>query len=302
MVHWPTSYAKIRLMCWLIFRAHSRLTAVGVCTQTRPGATVLARVFRHHGAGLRRCGFVRSTSRPAGTEDQFVENVVHLEGGRFCYQPVPWAPEVATLPSLKSGHITFGSFNNTGKLNADVYDVWANVLQAVPDSQLILKWRTLIDPSLCQTIRQAFHDRGIDANRIELRPASFHVDVLKEYADIDIALDPFPFTGGLTSCEALWMGVPVVTLPQTRVVSRQTLALLSAMGKTEWVAKDADDYVSIARTLAADRSGLANIRASLRSTMQASSLMDVTQFTRALESAFCKVHQTVSGNELPLSK
>ena len=170
---------------------------------------------------------------PKGFEEQFVEEIVRLKSGRLCYQPVPWAPEVSLLPSLKSGHITFGSFNNTGKLNANVFGVWVKVLLAVPNSRLVLKWRTLVDEPFCSSIYKAFEARRVSAKRIELRAASFHVDVLKEYEEIDIALDPFPFTGGLTSCEALWMGVPVVTWPQSRVVSRQTFSLLRAIGHTE---------------------------------------------------------------------
>ena len=149
---------------------------------------------------------------PPGTEAQFVEPLVRLPAGRFCYQPVPWAPaQVAPLPCLHTGHITFGCFNNTAKLNAGVLDVWGALLAAVPGARLVLKWRTLVDDALCQSLRQAFAARGITPERIELRGISPHADLLKEYADIDIALDPFPFTGGLTSCEALWMGVPVVT-------------------------------------------------------------------------------------------
>lgn len=138
---------------------------------------------------------------PPGMEAQFVEPIIRLPNGRFCYQPVPWAPaNVAPLPGARNSHITFGCFNNTAKLNAGVFDVWASVLAALPDSRLVLKWRTLADEPLCETIRAAFFQRGVDPRRLELRPASFHVDVLKEYADIDICLDPFPFTGGLTSC------------------------------------------------------------------------------------------------------
>jgi protein O-GlcNAc transferase len=230
---------------------------------------------------------------PEGTEAQFVEDIIRLPGGRLCYQPVPWAPEVAPPPCLKSGQITFGSFNNTGKLNADVYALWSLVLKAVPHSRLVLKWRTLIDQPLCNAIHQAFEDRGIDARRIELRPASFHVDVLKEYADLDIALDPFPFTGGLTSCEALWMGVPVVTQPKTTVVSRQTLAILHAMGMTQWAAKDEMDYVRIATSLASDPAALAMVRKTLRQTMRSSPLMDVDGFTRQLERTYVQVHDTL---------
>jgi predicted O-linked N-acetylglucosamine transferase (SPINDLY family) len=122
--------------------------------------------------------------------------------------------------------------------------------------------------------------------------------MLKEYADIDIALDPFPFTGGLTSCEALWMGVPVITLPQSHVVSRQTFALLSSIGKTHWVAKDEHDYVKIAQALAGDLAVLAIDRATLRQTMHTSPLMDVHGFTEKLEQAFCQLHDKIKMREM----
>jgi predicted O-linked N-acetylglucosamine transferase (SPINDLY family) len=119
------------------------------------------------------------------------------------------------------------------------------------------------------------------------------VDVLKEYADIDIALDPFPFTGGLTSCEALWMGVPIVTWPQSRVVSRQTFALLSAIGHTDWVAADAQSYVNITQSLSQDLTSLAKVRARLRQDMSASSLMDVAKFTQGLEQAYWDLYTKI---------
>ena len=233
---------------------------------------------------------------PSGSEAQFVEPVIRLPSGRFCYRPVPWAPaDVSSLPSLSTGTITFGCFNNTGKFNGGVFDVWAKILATVPDSRLVLKWRTLADDSLRESIQSAFTQRGIDPQRIELRPASFHADVLKEYADIDIALDPFPFTGGLTSCEALWMGVPVVTWPQARAVSRQTFALLCSIGLPELAALDADDYVRIAVALAGDRHKLAALRNRLRSRMQSAPLMDVAGFTRQLEDALRQLF--ISTNE-----
>jgi protein O-GlcNAc transferase len=236
---------------------------------------------------------------PPGTEEQFVEEIIRLPGGRFCYTPVPFAPpDVALPPSLSNGCITFGCFNNTAKLNAAVYDVWARILSAVPKSHLILKWRTFHDAGMCQLIRDAFAQRGIAPERIELRGASFHKDLLKEYDDIDIALDPFPFTGGLTSCEALWMGVPVVTWPQSRVVSRQTLAFLSATSLPELAARDADDYVLIACELAGNRQRLANLRAGMRQKMQVSSLMDVQGFTQRLEQSLTNLYQEVFTREM----
>jgi protein O-GlcNAc transferase len=235
---------------------------------------------------------------PPGTEAQFIEPILRLPTGRLCYQPVPWAPpQIAPPPGLQAGHITFGCFNNTGKLNGGVFDLWARVLGAVPDSRLILKWRTLVDEPLCDSIRGAFASRGIDPARLELRPASFHVGLLKQYADIDIALDPFPFTGGLTSCEALWMGVPVITWPQSRVVSRQTFALLSAIGLPELAAQDADDYVRIAQALASDQNRLLSLRSGLRARMQASPLMDVTGFTRTLEDTLMSLYRRIEAEE-----
>lgn len=235
---------------------------------------------------------------PAGTEAQFVEAIVRLPAGRFCYQPVPWAPaEVAPLPSSRTGYITFGCFNNTAKFNDGVFDLWARVLTAVPDSRLVLKWRTLADEALGDSVGAAFARRGVDPGRVELRSASFHVDVLKEYADLDIALDPFPFTGGLTSCEALWMGVPLVTWPQSRVVSRQTFAFLSAIGLPELAANAADDYVRIAVELANDRPRLAALRSGLRRRMRASPLMDVGAFTRQLEQTLSDLYRSIDLRE-----
>lgn len=235
---------------------------------------------------------------PPGTEAQFVEPILRLPSGRFCYQPVPWAPtEVAPPAFQRNGFVTFGCFNNTAKLNDLVFDAWARVLQAVLNSRLILKWRTFNDEALRQQVTDTFASRGIAADRIELRGPSFHADLLKEYADIDIALDPFPFTGGLTSCEALWMGVPVVTWPQSRVVSRQTHAFLRQIGLPELSAQDADDYVQIAVELANDRARLAQLRATLRERMRASALMDVVGFTRQLEDALINLYRRIEAEE-----
>jgi predicted SAM-dependent methyltransferase/tetratricopeptide (TPR) repeat protein len=235
---------------------------------------------------------------PAGVEAQFIESIVRLPVGRFCYQPVPWAPtEVASLPSLNTGQITFGCFNNTGKINAGVFDVWTRILAAVPDSRLVLKWRTFNDDGFGQSVRQAFINRGIASDRLELRGPSFHIDMLKEYADIDIALDPFPFTGGLTSCEALWMGLPVVTWPQGQIVSRQTFAFLSAIGLPELAAQDADDYVRIAVALAEDKEYLAVLRKEMRARMRTSLLMNLPDFTHQFEQCLIDIYQDIYTNE-----
>lgn len=235
---------------------------------------------------------------PAGTETQFIEPIVRLPRGRFCYVPVPFAPDEVAAPAFeKNGFVTFGCFNNTAKLNAQVIALWARILAAMPSSRLILKWRTLQDEALRASIRQAFASHGIAPERIELRGASFHVDLLKEYADIDIALDSFPFTGGLTSCEALWMGVPVVTWPQAQVVSRQTHAFLNAIGLPELSASDADDYAAIACGLAGDLPRLKALRVGMRERMRASPMCDVDGFTRSLEDAYWSIARRVAGSD-----
>ncbi|MES2187025.1 MAG: O-linked N-acetylglucosamine transferase [Pseudomonadota bacterium] len=221
---------------------------------------------------------------PPGAETQFTETVVRMPQGRWCYVPVPFMPPVpAGLPAQRNGHVTFGCFNNSAKLNGRVFDLWARLLLAVPTARLVLKWRTFLDPAYGARVREAFAAHGVDPARLDLRGPSFHVDALKEYGDIDIALDPFPFTGGLTSCEALWMGVPVVTWPQERVVSRQTLALLQTVGLPELAASDANDYLRIASTLAADLPRLDALHAGLRGRVAASPLCDAAGFTRGLE-------------------
>jgi predicted O-linked N-acetylglucosamine transferase (SPINDLY family) len=228
---------------------------------------------------------------PLGTEELFTERIVRLPSGRWCYVPVLWAPEVAPPPCLRNGFVTFGSFNNTAKYNHDVFRLWAEILEKVPDSRLILKWRTFNDELFCRQVNDAFKALHIRSDRIELRGPSFHANLLGEYADIDIALDPFPFSGGLTTCEALWMGVPVITMPQSRVVSRQTHAVLNQIGLGELSTSDRTDYLIMASKLAESPERLANLRRTMRSRMLGSGLTDVSGFTRSLESALLGLWQ-----------
>lgn len=232
------------------------------------------------------------------TAKAFCENIINIQGGRFCYVPVPWMPEVSELPAVRNGYVTFGSFNNTSKYSEKVFEVWADALRHVSRSRLVLKWRTFNDKAFRERVLAVFNKNGIDPARIELRGPSFHPDMLREYADIDIALDPFPFSGGLTSCEALWMGVPVVTWPQERVVSRQTYAFLSAIGLKELVVDSAENYVAIAARLAGDLPQLAELRCTLRDRMRSSPLMDVLARTRELERVYLNLYREVFQSEM----
>jgi predicted O-linked N-acetylglucosamine transferase (SPINDLY family) len=224
-------------------------------------------------------------SVPAGEERLFVERVLRLSGGRFCYTAPDYAPAVRPPPALEKGFVTFGSFNNLTKATPEVIETWSRVLKGVPGSRLILKWKTFADQAERARFIEVFGDLGIDAGRLDLRGVSEHAAMLGEYGDIDIGLDPFPFSGGLTSCEALWMGLPIVTFPGTRPVSRQTLGFLRALGREEWVASDADDYVAKAVALARAPTVLADIRAAQRARMAASPLCDAKAHAAAFEAA-----------------
>jgi len=223
---------------------------------------------------------------PEGAERWFTETVVRLPDGRFCYAPPEYAPAVAPMPARVRGSVTFGSFNNMSKVTPAVIELWAAVLRAVPDARLMLKWKSLADATECGRLRQAFAAHSIAPERLELRGRTPHAEMLAEYGEVDIGLDPFPFCGGLTSCEALWMGVPIVTLPGVRPVSRQTLGFLTQLGLGELAASGPERYVALAAELAGDLERLASLRATMRARMAASSLCDGARFTRGLEAAY----------------
>lgn len=221
---------------------------------------------------------------PPGADDRFTEEVLRLPHTRWCYNPVAFAPQVCPSPACDRGFVTFGSFNNTAKYNDSVFSAWGRILAAVPSSRLVLKWQTCADPEYRESVWAAFARQGVDRRRIELRPRSAHLQVLQQYADIDIALDPFPFTGGYTSCESLWMGVPLITMCGDRTVSRQGYGLVSNLGRQDWcqrwIATDLESYVRQAIALASAPDVLACIRNELRATMKASPLMNGRQFAQ----------------------
>lgn len=235
---------------------------------------------------------------PEGAERWCSETVVRLPHGRFCYAPPDYAPDVIDRNPRDNAPVTFGSFNYPTKIGPDVVRVWAEVLKAVPGSRLVLKWRRLDDPTLCRRFGEAFAAAGVEPERLELREQSPHAEMLAEYGGIDIALDPFPFCGGLTSCEALWMGVPVVTLPGETIASRQTLGFLEVLGLDGLAAKTEADYVRIAADLAADPARRAGLRASLRPRMVASPLCDGPSFSSTLETAYRQMWRGWCAGEL----
>ncbi len=218
-----------------------------------------------------------------GCEAHFVEEVVRLPGCRFCYTPDPDMLGISADANLSDRPITFGSFNNAAKLNDPVIALWAEVLKATPESQLLLKWRSFADPGLQARIRETFAGHGIARDRITFEGLTDHPHMLNRYRDIDVALDPFPFTGGLTTCEALFMGVPVVTLPGRRCVSRQSHSILTAVGHPEWSAATPGEYVAAASRLAGQARQDPSRRSALRESVLASPLCDPRAFAEKLE-------------------
>ena len=223
---------------------------------------------------------------PPGQEAWFTERLVRLPHTRFCYEPYPFMPEVSPLPALTRGYVTFGCLNNLAKVNRDVLELWARVLAAVPRSRLALQAHALEDADNRRRFLGLASQCGIAAERIIIRPYAALREAAHAYHDIDIALDPFPFCGGMTSFESLWMGVPVVTRDSPLIAGRQTLSMLVNLGHPEWIARDSEAYAAIARQLAGDLQALAARRAGLRGRFRSSALMDHAGFTTALERAY----------------
>jgi predicted O-linked N-acetylglucosamine transferase (SPINDLY family) len=224
---------------------------------------------------------------PEGAEGLNVERVARLPGSYFCYGGPGLAPEVGTPPGLRDGRITFGSFNNLSKIGLETMRLWVRVLDALPESRLVLKAGPLAEESTAEDVRRRFEALGLARGRLVLSGWKARLDEhLQAYHDVDIALDSYPYGGATTTCEALWMGVPVVSLPGTTHASRMGGSILGAVGLQELVAQTPDQYLGIASGLARDPARLAVLRAGLRERMRASALMDAQRFTRNLESAY----------------
>src|SRR5450432_225763 len=225
---------------------------------------------------------------PPGPADlQHTEQLWRLPHGFLCFQPNPEYPAPGPLPSLERGFVTFGCFNNLSKLGDQVLRLWARILLSVPSSHLLLKARALSDQEPRERLRRTFLELGIEPERIELVAyAATPVEHAACHARIDVALDPFPYAGATTTCDALWMGVPVVTLAGERHAGRVGASLLGRIGCPELVAASTDSYVEIAARLAVDPARLAGYRASLRSRMTDSPLTNPSVIARDIEAGY----------------
>ncbi len=201
---------------------------------------------------------------PPESETHYCERVLRMPDDYLCLESPGEAPPVSALPATANGFATFAAFHNPPKITPQVVEVWARLLERVPDARLLLKYRGMDDPSSASRLAGAMAGRGIDPARLEFRGFSAHRERFADYHRVDVALDTFPYNGCTTTCESLWMGVPVVTLPGETFGSRCSLSHLSSVGLAEMVARDVDQYVEIAAALAGDLPRLAALRAGLR--------------------------------------
>ena len=223
---------------------------------------------------------------PPSLEGAHSERVYRMPNGYVCYEPLADVPAVGPLPAERNGYVTFCSFANPVTINGGTIAIWARILAAVPGARLLLRYKGLDAAPNVRRILDGFAEHGVASERVTIEGGGDQYAMMTAYNDGDIALDTFPYSGGLTTCEALWMGVPVVTWPGDRFESRHSLSHLSNAGVTETIARDPDDYVAIAVALAGDLPRLAGLRADLRPRLAGSPLCDADGFVRDLEAAF----------------
>jgi predicted O-linked N-acetylglucosamine transferase (SPINDLY family) len=227
---------------------------------------------------------------PPGSEAHYVEKLVRLPRGFLCFTSPGDLPAVLEPPCQANGFVTFGSFNNIAKLSPEAIALWSSVLAAVPGARLLLKSRAFQEKPVAERYYALFEQHGIARDRLELNTWTVNLrDHFGQYARVDIALDTFPYNGTTTTCEALSMGVPVVTLAGQNHAGRVGSSLLSQVGLTDCIAPDADSYRIIASDLARDTNRLMLLRGGLREQMAASSLCNADAFARDVEAAYREI-------------
>ncbi len=221
---------------------------------------------------------------PPGMYDAFYsEQSIRLPDSFWCYSPLSGSPPVSPLPALKNGYVTFSCLTKFCKINDQVLNLWARVLQAVDRSHIMI----LADPGdLRQLVLNKFSRHGIAAERIEFHGRRAPQQYLALYQQADITLDTFPYNGHITALDSLWMGVPIITLPGSTTVSRGGQSILSNIGLTDLIAQTPEQYIQLAANLAHDLSRLSTLRSTLRNRMLKSPLMDAPRFAHNIESAY----------------
>lgn len=271
----------------------NRLTALA----SKPAPVMVTAIGYPNTTGLPAIDWriVDSITDPPGAEACCTERLLRLDPCFLCYRP----PELDASPTMPAdGPLTFGSFNNGAKISPACAALWARVLHAVPGSRLLMKTQTLADPSTQRELSRRLSAEGITEDRVEMIAWSpTRAEHLGLYGRVHVALDTIPYNGTTTTCEALWMGVPVVTVRGDRHASRVSASLLTAAGHPEWIAEDADGFVRIATGLLGDMDRLASLRSSLRDELRASPLLDAKAYSGRFHAAlrgcwrsWCEAH------------
>ena len=236
---------------------------------------------------------------PPGVDEYYIEKLIRLPDDYICYDPPIYAPEVGPLPALENGFLTFGCFNNPSKINSEIIRCWASILQALPNSRLLLKSGQYADAGYAEHIYQLFEQQGVAREQVALEGGVPHADLLATYNRIDIALDPWPYSGGLTTCEALLMGVPVVTLPGPTFAGRHSATHLVNAGMPELVVNSWEEYQERVSELASDLDSLSTIRQHLRDVLLQSPVCDGPRFAKHLTVALRAIWQRYCEDKAP---
>ncbi|QUG76161.1 tetratricopeptide repeat protein [Erwinia sp. E602] len=236
---------------------------------------------------------------PEGVDHLYSEKLIRLPGDYICYDPPHYLPPLSAGPVTENGYITFGCFNNAAKINDTLLEQWAIILNSVPDSRLFLKSFNFKNPTLCERVLSTLERHGVARERVLLEGSSPHRELLDSYNRVDIALDPWPYSGGLTTCEAMAMGVPVVTLPGPTFAGRHSASHLVNAGMPELVADSWQQYIDITVGITRDLTSLAVIRQHLRDILLASPVCDGQRFARHFSDAMRAIWQRYCEGKAP---
>lgn len=266
---------------------HSRGNRLGVLAR-KPAPVQVTYLGYPDTTGMAQIDYRLTDMLADGRESQpyYTEELFFLQGGFLCYRPPELSPRVLDLPAERNGYVTFASFNNNCKINPYITSLWAQILHSVEGSRLLLKFKGGDDPKVRQDRLRQFADVGIAEDRVEIRGWVSAEAHLQLYNRVDIALDTYPYNGTATTCEALWMGVPALSLVGKHHASRVGLGILTRMGLDAFACSTPDEYIRKAIAFAGQTDSLARIRESLRPMMLSSPLCDAAGFAAGLEAAY----------------
>lgn len=242
--------------------------------------------------------FIDKPSITENTQRYFTEKLIELPGTRLCFSIPEHAGEVTETPAIKNGFITFGNYQNFSKIGKNVIESWIKILKAIPKSHLRIQNKHFEDLQLRKKIEKTFNAAGISTSRLSLLASTARKQYLDSHAEVDIILDSFPFPGGTTTCEALWMGVPTITLAGDNLIERQGVSLLTAAGLEDWSCDNLEDYCAKAVYWSQNIESLNNLRQSLREKVRHSALFDGKKFGQELAHTIEQVYNLHSVNNL----